>query len=201
MRRTLTKYTTSVGIARYPHLSEPDTKFDEDGVYTTQLILDVDDVEELEGLIETAKNELADEIRSQKPNTKFKDGASPITDHDEDATKRIVKFKLKAKGGKGSETWDQKPAIFDAKAKPFTGSENIGGGSKIKVSCEIVPYHTALAGLGVSLRLKAVQVIDLVEFTGKTGDASAHGFSEEEGFDSSSVETQTSHATDEDIPF
>ena len=44
-------------------------------------------------------------------------------------------------------------------------------------------------------------MIDLVEFTGKTGDASAHGFSTEEGFDSSSVETQTSHATDEDIPF
>ena len=59
MKRTRTKYTTSVGVARYPHLSEPDTKFDEDGVYTTQLILDSSDAEELENLIESAKNELA----------------------------------------------------------------------------------------------------------------------------------------------
>ena len=199
MKRTRTKYTTSVGVARYPHLSEPDTKFDEDGVYTTQLILDSSDAEELENLIESAKNELAEEIRSQKPNTKFKEGASPVQDHDEDSNKRVVKFKLKAKGGKGSETWDQKPALFDSKAKPMKSDEIIGGGSKIKVACEIIPYHTALAGLGVSLRLKAVQVIDLVEFTGKTGDATAHGFGEEEGYDSAT--TETPNVANDDIPF
>jgi len=39
-----------------------------------------------------------------------------------------------------------------------------------------VPYYTAMAGAGVSLRLRAVQVVKLVQ--GGSGDASGFGFDE-----------------------
>ena len=90
-----------------------------------------------------------------------------------------IKFKLRSVGKNGSDTWEQRPGLFDADGKPM--SENVGSGSKIKVGCEIVPYSTAMAGTGVTLRLKAVQVIDLIEYSSGDGFESWE-FSKEQGF-------------------
>ena len=51
---------------------------------------------------------------------------------------------------------------------PITGDKldkmRIGSGTSCRVGYEIVPYHTGMVGMGLSLRLKAVQIIDLVEY-------------------------------------
>jgi len=54
-------------------------------------------------------------------------------------------------------------------------------------------------GAGVSLRLKAVQIIDLK--TGGGADASAYGFSATEGFTSSQTETATESDFSDDEDF
>ena len=41
--------------------------------------------------------------------------------------------------------------------------EQVWSGSEMKVSADMIPYYTAMAGAGVSLRLKAVQITKLVE--------------------------------------
>ena len=40
--------TTPIGTAVYPHLNEPDTKFEDDGVYTTQLRLTAEEADTIE---------------------------------------------------------------------------------------------------------------------------------------------------------
>ena len=107
------------------------------------------------------------------------------------------RFKLKAKvTPKQGDPFEQRPAIFDAKGKPLQEAK-IGGGSKVKVAYELIPYYTAIAGAGVSLRLKAVQVIDLVEFSGGAS-ADAFGFGEEEGYEAEDTPAQSNGFTNEE---
>jgi len=57
----------------------------------------------------------------------------------------------------------------------------IWGGSEIKVNAGLYPYASPLYGAGVSLKIRAVQVIALVE--GSEG-ASRFGFDKTSGYDS-----------------
>jgi hypothetical protein len=51
---------------------------------------------------------------------------------------------------------------------------NVWSGSEMKCSAELIKYYTAIAGAGVSLRLRAVQITKLVE--GGAGNAKGYGF-------------------------
>ena len=52
----------------------------------------------------------------------------------------------------------------------------VGNGSRIKIAFEPFGYDVASIGIGASLRLKAVQIVDLVN-----SDTGGFGFGEEEG--------------------
>lgn len=179
MRKRNVRFTTEVGIAKWPHLNKPDTKFDKDGAYKLSLILDKKSVK---GMMDTAKGVLKDFVDAGLSKSS-KMSPLPIRDDKDDKGNPTgdyeVKFKLRAIGRSQSDSWEQRPALFDAKGRPM--SELIGGGSKVKVGCEIVPYSTAATGTGVTLRLKAVQVIELAAVS--SGDSfDSWSFSEEEGF-------------------
>jgi len=179
------RYTTPAGIAQYPYLTKPDTKFNPDGEY--KLKLEVSDAsgnaalvtfldEQMEKSVELAKKD------PKNAGKKIKVGDAPYN-LDEDTGKLTLGFKLKAiVRPKTGEPFEQRPAIFDAKGKPLQKDAKIGGGSKVKVAYEVIPFYTALVGASVSLRLKAVQVIDLVEFSGGAS-ADAFGFGEEDGYE------------------
>jgi hypothetical protein len=94
----------------------------------------------------------------------------------------VFNFKLKASGKtrEGVE-FTQAPKLYDAKGNPLPAGTKIGGGSTIKVAFEINKFYTATVGAGVSLRLKAVQVLDLKTWEG--GNAASFGFGVEEGFE------------------
>ncbi len=68
--------------------------------------------------------------------------------------------------------------MFDSSGKPLTDA-NVWSGSEMKVSAELVHWFTAMAGAGVSLRLRAVQITKLVE--GGAGNAEGYGFDKVEG--------------------
>ena len=53
-------------------------------------------------------------------------------------------------------------------SKNLTG---IGNGSKARLCVQLTPYYMASNNYGVSLRLIAVQLIDLVEFGSTSADA------------------------------
>ena len=174
------RYVTPAGIAQYPYLTKPDTKFNPDGEYKLSLQVPT---EESTSLIAFLDEQLAESIakaKKENPGKKIKEGTAGY-EVDEETGNTTFRFKLKAKVNmKSGDSFEQRPALFDSKGKPLDSSVNIAGGSKVKVSYEILPYYTAIAGAGLSLRVRAVQVIDLVEFSG--GGAGAFGFGEEEGY-------------------
>jgi hypothetical protein len=70
--------------------------------------------------------------------------------------------------------------VFDAKGNKITGDLNIGNGSQVKVAGSYTFYGPDKSGGGVKLYLNAVQVVELVEWSG--GEASDYGFAAGEGF-------------------
>ena len=175
------RVTTPVGIAAYPRLTTPDTKFDADGVYSIDLDLDpkVKSTTVFMAALKTAADEAYAQVCKDRGGKKLKRAAFP-TKETEDGMIRI-KFKLKAKAGNADKSWTQKPMLFDASGTAISEVLNVGSGTKCKVSFEIIPYFTAMVGAGVSLRLKAVQILELKEYT--PGDNfDAYGFKSEDGF-------------------
>ena len=70
----------------------------------------------------------------------------------------------------------QAPKLFDADKKPL--DELIGNGSKVKI--QFNPYDGEYAGkTGRSLDFQAMQVLELVEYEGRTPDGAELGFSED----------------------
>ena len=91
----------------------------------------------------------------------------------------IFKFKRKAQIiSADGKVIPFKVAIFDSSGKPMTDT-NVWSGSQMKVSAELVHWFTAMAGAGVSLRLRAVQITKLVE--GGSGNAEGYGFEAVDG--------------------
>tara|TARA_Y100000004_G_scaffold195969_1_gene264513 strand:- start:1130 stop:1891 length:762 start_codon:yes stop_codon:yes gene_type:complete len=166
-------FTTAKGIAHYPYISAPDTKFDEQGHYKVNLCLSKDDASPVLDIIKQEVLEGIKALKKDKPNLDIKQAPLPFSDEvDEEGNPTgniIIKFKSKAA---------YKPAIFDSKGTPMMKS-NIYAGSVIKVNGSCAFFHTQMIGAGVSLRLRAVQVIQYVE--GASG-ATKFGFEEESGF-------------------
>ena len=175
-------FTTPSGVAQYPHLSKPDTKFVPKGQenvnlgsYQTKLILSE---KQAEPIIEQINAFFTEFLQGEqnKANKKELKTANPPYEQElgEDGKPTgniILKFKSSAA---------YKPAIFDAKGKPMMDS-NIWGGSEIRVNSFISGYNVATVGVGVGLRIRAVQVIKLVE--GSAEGASRFGFEETAGYE------------------
>tara|TARA_Y100000310_G_C20543552_1_gene744492 strand:- start:383 stop:979 length:597 start_codon:yes stop_codon:yes gene_type:complete len=179
MTNTNPRFVSPTGVAVYPYLHKPDTKFNSDGEYKTTLRINKDDAKEIITKIDEGIKSSASKVK-QKGNGSVKTANPPYkTDENGDY---LVNFKLKAKvtNSKTGNTWTQKPAVFDATGKPMKADTIIWGGSEMKISYELIPYHTSMIGAGVTLRLKAAQILKLV--SGDGAAASSFGFEKEDGF-------------------
>ena len=174
-------FTTPQGIAQYPWLSKPDTKFSEEGDYKVNLILPKAEAIPLLKQINEVFAENVDKETKKAKGKDIKKANPPYFEELDDAGQPtgnvILKFKSKAA---------YKPAIFDAKGIPMIDS-NIWGGSELKINGSIAPYYTTLIGAGVALRLRAVQVIQYVE--GGSGSADRFGFEAVAGYEHKVPET------------
>jgi hypothetical protein len=104
-------------------------------------------------------------------------------DTEEETGYVIFKFKSKASGkNKKGERWTRKVPLFNAKGVLLKNPPNVWGGTEGKVSYEVAPYFIAGQGqAGISLRLQAVQILELVSEGSRS--ASGYGFGEEDGYD------------------
>ena len=91
------------------------------------------------------------------------------------------KFKKKASyvSKKTREVVHTTVPIFDSKGKPLPKDIEIGNGSRVRVAYSILPFHMSKVNNGLSLRLEAVQVIELRQYG---ANAENFGFKEEEGY-------------------
>jgi hypothetical protein len=134
-------FTTNAGRASYAYITKPDTKYNAEGVWKTDLVIPTD---EAKSLLDDIKTVAADEFG---PNAKV---AWP---YQTDADTNEVTFKLKTY---------YKPKVVDASGKLLAESDipNIYGGSTIRAQGSIKPYNMN-GKKGISLTLGAVQIIEL----------------------------------------
>ena len=182
-RRTKELITTPIGVLVWPHLNSPDYEYDEAGVYQTKLRLSGTDAKKFKAFC-TAQRKLAQ--AEAKENGKFKGkGAAPLADLPiklDDDGNLLFNFKMKAKGTtRNGETFTREPKLFDAKGVPCNDAR-VGGGTVARISFEVYRYYAKMVGgAGISLRLEAVQIIDLQEWSSGRS-AEGFGFDQEDGF-------------------
>ncbi|MFY8143486.1 MAG: hypothetical protein ACOVMT_06355, partial [Caulobacter sp.] len=166
------KMTSPRGVAVYPKLSKPDTKFKAEGEYAIKLRVPqatadafveklkpiLDDYKKTEDFLKTAKKV---GNKNVKQNPWYKD----VNDDEGNATGEVtINFSAKASGKKkdGSE-WKRGPvATFDAKGTPLPKDTQVWSGSEVKVSFVPMPWINPKGEYGVKLGLEAVQVLKLV---------------------------------------
>ena len=164
-------FVSPLGSALYAHLDKPDTKFDDVGKFKISLKLDPADEGVREFLRELTDHTNAEHDGGHVPFTHDKDG-------DGDKTGLfIVTFKSK-----------YPPKVFDAFGNPLPEGIKVGNGSTVRVAYR-EHHYDAFSG-GMALWLQAVQVHELVEYTGT--DAAGYGFD---------VEGPEEEAPADDIPF
>lgn len=178
------KLTTPICRFQYPKLIEPETKFNPEGAFKVTALIDPRDADEvataLDGLLDRHKESL----KAQAPTQKFKLADLPWTYEEVDGTPYfIVKAKMKASGvDRDGRRWNRAPALFAANGSAVTDREALKGmwsGTTGRVSFEACPFYQATIGAGITLRLKAVQIISLVQ---SGGSAESFGFEEADGW-------------------
>lgn len=186
-------FTSPKGIARFPKL----VKFDEyqgKRFFACDLIVGAAEAQPMIDLIqaESLKHIEALKAAAKTPAARKKLEAyrialpyGPETDREtgEETGNVVFKFKANAFRAGKTKTDPEIPNVirmFDAFGAPCKADP--WGGSVLKIACELFPYENASAEkYGVSLRIKAVQVITLR--TGNGGSASEFGFEPvEDGF-------------------
>ena len=173
--------TTPKGKAVWPRLKEPDTKFDAEGMYSVKLHVSEEDFKAFEATLQPKLDAAykAECDRLGKSQLRMS-STSPLRITDEGEYEIYAKQKAKV------ETRSKKTLEFSIGAVDSQGKKiempNVGSGSILKLAVEPSTWFVPSQGFGYSLRLKAVQIIDLCEF-GESGDQGDFGFScEEDGY-------------------
>lgn len=188
------KLTTPKGRAQYPHLNRPDTKFNENGEYKVDLILDEADAEafcqKIDELTEENWNNVMNKAsaKDKKKLEKHYPYEEVLDEETEEATGQIkIKTKCNAQITKEDGTVIKlAPKLFDKAGRAVPEDKYIRGGSTIRCNVECVPYKVAATSkVGISLRLKAVQVLEFAE----GGRAEDFGFETEPEEEEEAAET------------
>ena len=142
----VTKFTSPVGRAKYPHLNKPDTAFDTaNPKYKTELVVSHDDAQPLINVIKEAA-------------TKEFGNKSVRLPFNVDEETGDISFKVQSK---------YQPKFYDTAGEVIKPSAlpNIGGGSQLRGG-GILNLYTVSGSSGVGLMLDKVQVVDVVGFGG-----------------------------------
>lgn len=189
-KKVETNITTCKGkLIGYTAIVKPSAKFNN---YTAAILIPKKDGEELLKLFQEVKRQqyktfgkgsTAQEITRLKPYVvveKNEDGEIVKETPDEEGRyilKATAKASIKTRTG---EIINKKIGVFDAKGKPCT-EISVGEGSVVRLALNLAGY-TVAGKTGLSVNLRAVQIIDLVEYGGEA-TAATYGFGEEEGFE------------------
>ena len=145
-------HTTPVGTGNYNYLFTPDTQFEKRGKFSVNLTLsDKDAAPFIKIYEETLK------ARQEKENS---DKRAPHNQYKALKEGGVeFKFKLinKVKKKDGTD-FEQRPKILNSD-KTVAEQQLVYNGSKMKIAFQMVSWANNLQGVGVTLRMKAVQLI------------------------------------------
>ena len=181
--------TTPKGTAVYPRLKEPDTKFNPEGVYNCKIHVSETDYNVFKAQVsKIVEDDYKRECTMMSKKLKRSD-KDPIRITAEGDYEIYAKQVAKRQTRKGLLEFNV--PIYDSKGNRVENVPNIGSGSKLKLSVEVYTWYSDMQGFGYTLRLKAAQLLELVEFSG------GHGFTAEEDGYISDGETLDSAFTEE----
>ena len=159
--------TTPKGKAVWPRIDTPDTKFDEDGVYSCKLHVSEGDFKAFEAIVKPKLDAAYKEECSRQGKDKIRMAASsPLRINDEGDHEIYAKQKAKVHT-KSKGTLEFTIAAVDSQGKRI-GMPKIGSGSTIKMAVEVNTWFVTSQGFGYTLRLRAVQILDLIEYGGQS---------------------------------
>lgn len=198
MSKDVNKLVTPIGTAVYPKLVEPDTAFDEAGVYTCKLHVTKEEFTEFKAKVD----KMADAAYTAECQSQGKDvhkaSSCPVRLTADGDYEILGKQKAKVVTRKG-ETIEFKIPLFDSQVKPITNKPKIGSGSRIRMSVVFSPWFVSSQGWGYTLRLKEAQVLELVEYSSGGGSSFS---SEADGYTSTGESlTDALESTDPVAPF
>jgi len=181
--------TTPVGEGLWLHITEPDKKWTP-VAFKASLILDTEDAEILIEKLEPFYASKLAEMKESHPKKKwgrYEPWESELDDDSKETGRTIFKFKQNAEiPTKSGEVFKTKVVIFDSGTKTSPpkpvdlGTKKVANGSLIAISFEPYAYDNMTSTqVGVSLRLKAVQIIQMIEYNpggSASFDTFEHGF-------------------------
>ena len=171
--------TTPKGKAVWPRIDTPDTKFDEDGVYSCKLHVSESEFKAFEALIQPKLDAAYKEECSRQGKDKIRMAASsPLRINDEGDHEIYAKQKAKVHT-KSKGTLEFSITAVDSQGKKID-MPKIGSGSTLKMAVEVNTWFVPSQGFGYTLRLRAVQVLELIEYGG--GDSSFGFGAEADGY-------------------
>jgi len=180
MAQKFEQLVTPRGTFVYPHLTVADDKFVKPhGEFHTKFALNVSDgsteqfIAKLEDILDAYVKSNPDELKpaALKKSRRADVFEQELDDEGEETGRVIFKFKLKAVDEtRSGKTWSQNVKVVGADNRPIDPTIQIWTGSEGKVITEIFPYYmSSTKEFGLSLRVKAAQILKLVE-GGSGGD-------------------------------
>ena len=181
MANNLVRLKAIKGTAHFVHLLKTEIYDEKDtNKYSLMLEITEDQKKDIEPKLNTIWEDYARTLKDEGKKIKF-DPVMPIKEYNDKLfikATRTASFENK----KTKETVNATVPIYDASCKEIRGKlkQEIGNGSTIKVSVDVVPFFITDRNYGIALRLVGVQVLELKTW----GDsAESAGFEAEEGYE------------------
>lgn len=200
--------TTPAGKAVYPYLQVPDTKFNDDGLYNVKLHVSEEDYNSFKEKIDELFEDALKAERQRQGKTKISmASSSPLRITDEGDHEIYAKQEAK-KMTKSKGLLQFSVAAFNATGEKIK-MPAVAGGSVLKLAVMPNFWFVPSQGFGYTLRLRAVQIIDLIErdtaaveniFASVEGFDGGESFSEELENDAPQ-ETEKTASKDDDFSF
>ena len=169
---------------QFAWLVEPDTKFEQPGVWKVTCLINPTEAEDLinqlDGLLERWKTQL----KAAEPDKKFKLAALPWGTEEVDGEPYfVIKTKMKVGGiNQACKQWSNRPpSLFNSNGTPMTPEERnavnkMGPGTEGQVSIRCSGYSGNF-GVGIKIQPEAVMIKNHVEYS---RSATGYGFQTEE---------------------
>lgn len=184
------KVQTKKGIGQYLWINKPNTKFAEGGAgdYTATILLSEEDAKPIIEVIDRIKAAAVAEVKAGGKKAKETDDP-----YSTDEATGLIKFRFKkpAESTIDGKTVKNHVAVADAKGNllPVDKVPAMGSGSIIKINGYLSPYYVPALGVGVSLKLRGIQIVKLNTMSGE--DAKFEAEDDEDAFEFS-PETESS---------
>ena len=172
--------TTPKGKAVWPWIAAPDYKFNEAGTFSCRVHVTEDEFGAIKRQVDEQVEREYDEACKAAGKKIPRASSQPLRKTD-DGDWEIYAKQNASRVTKDGEKLKFVIPVFDSQGKKLKTPPPVGSGSTIKMSIEPYTWNVASMGFGYTLRLKAVQVIDLVEYGGTVSfDAEEGGFVSED---------------------